>query len=87
MLAVAAPGTWTRYVLVDGAIRDGFSSGPTWAPYARSLGLVMFLLLLISIPGMIDRARREDTMLRREFGQEWEKWAQKTPYRLIPGIY
>ncbi|KAI0703262.1 hypothetical protein C8Q76DRAFT_824102 [Earliella scabrosa] len=26
----------------------------------------------------------EDELLRKEFGTEWEEWARKTPYRLIP---
>ncbi|OBZ71847.1 putative protein-S-isoprenylcysteine O-methyltransferase [Grifola frondosa] len=40
------------------------------------------------IPGSAAmRTRLEDIVLRREFGQEWEDWAKRTPYRLFPGIY
>ena len=33
------------------------------------------------------RVGREDRMLREHFGREWETWAQKTPYKVIPLIY
>jgi protein-S-isoprenylcysteine O-methyltransferase Ste14 len=85
--ASASPGSWMRHVLIDGAIQDGFTSGPAWAPYARSFGLVMSFLLFIGTSGGFDRMRQEDEMLKRGFGKEWEIWTQKTPHRLVPGIY
>ena len=33
------------------------------------------------------RAPKEDAILQREFGQEWEVWAQKTRYKIIPWIF
>ena len=30
---------------------------------------------------------REDAVLRKEFGTEWEAWAKRTPYRLVPYEY
>ena len=33
------------------------------------------------------RCRTEDEELRKKFGAEWEAYARKTPYRLIPYIY
>ena len=29
----------------------------------------------------------EDEILRKAFGKEWDEWARKVPYRIIPGIY
>ncbi|KAE9393298.1 hypothetical protein BT96DRAFT_924090 [Gymnopus androsaceus JB14] len=29
----------------------------------------------------------EDEMMRKEFGQQWEEWAKKVPYKLVPGIF
>jgi protein-S-isoprenylcysteine O-methyltransferase Ste14 len=86
-LAVAAPGSWVRGVLVDSAIRDGVISGPAWMSYARALGIAVALLQLIPTVGAFDRTHREDETLKREFGEKWDEWAQKTPYRLIPGMY
>ncbi|KAI1790994.1 hypothetical protein LXA43DRAFT_1013980 [Ganoderma leucocontextum] len=33
------------------------------------------------------RIPREDAVMKREFGKEWDEWAKKTPYKLIPFIY
>ena len=29
----------------------------------------------------------EDVAMRKEFGDEWDEWARRTPYKLIPGLY
>ncbi|KAL5639996.1 hypothetical protein ACGC1H_007335 [Rhizoctonia solani] len=33
------------------------------------------------------RAKSEDEMLRRHFGKEWDRWAERTKYRVVPGLY
>ncbi len=33
------------------------------------------------------RIKKEDDMLRKEFGRSWEQWVERVPYRIIPGIY
>lgn len=33
------------------------------------------------------RAPLEDTLLRKEFGEQWEQWAERVPYRLIPFVW
>ncbi|KAF9043353.1 hypothetical protein BJ165DRAFT_1312282, partial [Panaeolus papilionaceus] len=33
------------------------------------------------------RMPQEDALLKQTFGKEWEEWANRVPYRLIPGIY
>lgn len=35
----------------------------------------------------LSRIRHEDAMLKTEFGQDWDNWAQAVPYLLIPGVY
>ncbi|KAF5378502.1 hypothetical protein D9615_007172 [Tricholomella constricta] len=37
--------------------------------------------------GILERLPEEDALLRGTFGKEWEEWARKVPYSLIPGIY
>jgi protein-S-isoprenylcysteine O-methyltransferase Ste14 len=86
-LALAAPGSWTRQVLIDNAIYKGFMSGPSWVPWARALGGLVMLLQAIASVGFLDRTLREDEMLRERFGKQWDDWVQRTPYRLLPGIY
>ena len=36
---------------------------------------------------VVGRTRREDEVLRREFGSAWEEWARRTRYRLVPYVY
>ena len=33
------------------------------------------------------RCRSEDRILREQFGKEWDTWAYRTRYRLVPFIY
>jgi protein-S-isoprenylcysteine O-methyltransferase Ste14 len=33
------------------------------------------------------RTQSEDTLLKKEFGKEWEGWAARTRYRVIPFIF
>jgi len=33
------------------------------------------------------RAPTEDALLRKQFGAQWDAWAEKVPYRVIPGVF
>jgi len=35
----------------------------------------------------LSRPAPEDQMLQGALGEEWETWAKKVRYRLVPGIY
>lgn len=50
---------------------------------------VVLVVVLMVIPAALFGYRMplEDKALRSEFGQEWDEWAKKVPYRLIPGVY
>ena len=37
--------------------------------------------------GMVYRTKTEDDLLKREFGEQWEQWARRTPYKLFPWVY
>lgn len=37
--------------------------------------------------GLLSRVPQEDAMMRKEFGKEWDDWAKRVPYKLVPGIY
>jgi len=49
--------------------------------------LLVTLLAVICLGASYRRCLKEDALLKREFGKEWEKWAAKTRFRLIPGIF
>ena len=36
---------------------------------------------------LVGRAEVEDQVLQKEFGQEWEEWARKVPYKFIPYLF
>jgi hypothetical protein len=42
---------------------------------------------LIILFGTWQCVSKEDAMMRKQFGQEWERWTAKVPYKLIPGVY
>ncbi|EKM52065.1 uncharacterized protein PHACADRAFT_151015, partial [Phanerochaete carnosa HHB-10118-sp] len=54
-----------------------------WGSALRFSGVVLAVLAAFAF---VDRARVEDEVLRRKFGQQWVDWARKTPYKLIPFI-
>ncbi|KAG5643721.1 hypothetical protein DXG03_009710 [Asterophora parasitica] len=33
------------------------------------------------------RMQREDAMLRARFGEEWDHWEKRVPWRLVPSLY
>ncbi|KAI0311443.1 hypothetical protein OF83DRAFT_1068801 [Amylostereum chailletii] len=69
------PGSWFREV--------GWLQTTVGQSYAVSW-VMMETYVLASI---MMRVPMEDELLRRQFGQEWETWAAKVRYRVIPGIF
>ncbi|KAI0647935.1 hypothetical protein C8Q79DRAFT_540000 [Trametes meyenii] len=51
-----------------------------------AVGWVMDLLYPPTM-AILGRVKVEDKLLREEFTAEWDEWARRTPYVLIPGIY
>lgn len=46
---------------------------------------VSFVFYFLGV--LIRRIPQEDRALREEFGSQWDLWAQKTPYKLVPYLY
>ncbi|KAL4242331.1 Protein-S-isoprenylcysteine O-methyltransferase [Abortiporus biennis] len=46
----------------------------------------LFCVSIVSVT-MIQRIPKEDLVMKMEFKEQWERWAKKTPYRLIPFVY
>ncbi|KAI0050882.1 hypothetical protein FA95DRAFT_1570298 [Auriscalpium vulgare] len=73
LLCVVAPGTWwTEAALIE-------------TPGGRALG-GLWVLMNGFVSLVIIRAWKEDLMLKKEFGAEWEEYAKRVPYRLFPGV-
>ncbi|KAI0372374.1 ICMT-domain-containing protein [Pilatotrama ljubarskyi] len=70
-----APGGWLRESGVLGTALGRV------AVAARVAGMVG------SCVGIVKRVRKEDEVLRKEFGKQWEEWVRRVPYALIPYVY
>ncbi|KAI9070309.1 ICMT-domain-containing protein [Trametes sanguinea] len=75
LLTEFAPGGWLR----ESGVLDASWGKAVMGAWAANVMIVMFLVL--------KRVPKEDAMMKREFGEEWERWARKTPYALIPYVY
>ncbi|KAI0335774.1 hypothetical protein GY45DRAFT_1316496 [Cubamyces sp. BRFM 1775] len=52
------------------------------------IGVVAYVILHIRICTIVViRTVEEDAALRETFGEEWVRWAKRTPYRICPGLY
>ncbi|KAJ7165650.1 hypothetical protein C8R43DRAFT_987214 [Mycena crocata] len=70
-----SPGSW----LVECVVKGSIFGAVFCAAYAGVMSLI--------VAGLLARISREDEALEREFGIEWDMWAARVPYVLIPGIY
>lgn len=46
-----------------------------------------FSVASMSLVSLWRRCGFEDEMLRKKFGEDWEKWRKDVPYRICPGVY
>jgi len=71
----ASPGAWLRECRILETI---------WGQAAMWLYLVFEVYGIASI---VARTVLEDRLLRKQFGEQWDEWAKKVPYRMIPFIF
>jgi len=50
-------------------------------------GFIFVSYLSLGIALVLKRSVTEDEVLKKAFGEEWEEWARKTQYRLLPGVF
>ncbi|KAI9064433.1 hypothetical protein FKP32DRAFT_1570163 [Trametes sanguinea] len=55
-------------------------------PGRTALGIVFGYLSFVAY-SLCHRIPKEDEVLSREFGEQWQVWARKAPYKLIPYVY
>ena len=75
VILLASKGSW----FVESGLWD-----TVWGRGAACSAVGCIFSILVRLFLRIDE---EDRMMRKEFGEEWEGWAKKTPYRLIPFVY
>ena len=62
--------------------------GALGSVFGRAFALVWAVdILFVPLVMLFSRVKTEDGMLKGTFGKEWEEWAKRTPYAVIPGIY
>jgi protein-S-isoprenylcysteine O-methyltransferase Ste14 len=72
-----SPGSW--FIECSGLFP------PSWAgPIVFSCWFIAGSTGLLVIS---PRLKKEDAMLKKQFGSQWDAWAADVPYRLIPGVY
>ena len=54
--------------------------------YLKQVMTTWFILRAMRCALWLPRARQEDAGLKKTFGKEWEVWAARVKYRIIPGI-
>ncbi|OSC99258.1 hypothetical protein PYCCODRAFT_1373391 [Trametes coccinea BRFM310] len=70
-----SPGSW----LAESRIIDTF-------PGRAVVGAYMVWYMFMTF-GFLRRMRIEDAVLREEFGAQWDEWARKVPYLLVPYVW
>ncbi|OSC97198.1 hypothetical protein PYCCODRAFT_1462033 [Trametes coccinea BRFM310] len=82
-------------LVVAGSLMCFFGSG-SWL---RECGILKSLLgkvfgalwfadlMYVPVVALMFRIKVEDDLLHKSFGAEWEAWAKKTPYAVVPGVY
>ncbi|EGO19265.1 hypothetical protein SERLADRAFT_479650 [Serpula lacrymans var. lacrymans S7.9] len=71
----ASPGSWLRE---SGLLDNRIIGRVAWA-WATFMGLTTISLFR--------RCPKEDQMMKKEFGREWDEWSSRVKYWVIPGIY
>ena len=67
------------------------SLGPIWHARQRTFGMafagVWVAKCLFACHGMTTRMKKEDNILEATFRESWEDYAERVPWKLIPGIW
>ncbi len=55
---------------------------------ACGLGSVVpYFYVIYFVPLLLDRERRDHAMCQRKYGDDWDRYCEKVPYRIIPFVY
>ncbi|KAI9460329.1 hypothetical protein HD554DRAFT_2134594 [Boletus coccyginus] len=65
-------------------LRESGVLGVTWI---RTVFIGWWFLMAASIVTLFHRSAEEDRFLSVKFGKEWESWARRVKYRLLPFVY
>jgi protein-S-isoprenylcysteine O-methyltransferase Ste14 len=60
---------------------------PSYGPWVRWIIWILVTFRSVMPFVLCLRTQSEDRLLKKEFGKEWEAWAARTRYRMIPFIF
>jgi protein-S-isoprenylcysteine O-methyltransferase Ste14 len=84
-LSLSSPDGWLRICLLP------FILSPQAGMLVRTLVAVTCAATVFcwgtTIVATISRVKKEDGMMHKQFGQEWERWAARVHFRIVPGVY
>ncbi|KAF9043395.1 hypothetical protein BJ165DRAFT_1484729 [Panaeolus papilionaceus] len=70
------PGSWVR--------ESGLLSSTLGTVLvAAYFGFIVCTFYMVTIA----RMKQEDKVIQQTFGKEWEEWARRVPYKVMPGVY
>ena len=75
IILLASKGSWFR------------ESGLWKTLWGKGIACAATAFMVTVALRLFRRVDEEDQMLKKEFGEGWDEWAKKTPYRLIPYVY
>lgn len=76
LLWAGASGSWVR----ESGLLGNIPATILFAIWVVRFNIVIPFILIPRIP-------IEDSELRKRFGKEWDEWANRVPYALVPGVY
>jgi protein-S-isoprenylcysteine O-methyltransferase Ste14 len=83
-LSLAPRGGWARAVFGPWLVSKPLSLGKV-AAVAAVVGVVTSNVLAVVM--FRSRLNREDVMLRKLFGRQWDEWAERVPNQIIPYMW
>lgn len=101
-LVTSGPYAWVRHPSYTGLIGNALgvaicafgdgswirqcNAAKTWAGmvviYMMYAGMWLPALILFPM-----RTLKEDAMMKKQYGKQWDEWSQKVRYRLVPGLW
>ncbi|KAK7045399.1 hypothetical protein VNI00_007650 [Paramarasmius palmivorus] len=55
--------------------------------FGKALVWVLEIIMAFGMVNLLVRVEPEDKMIHKQFGKEWEEWAKRVRWKMIPGIY
>lgn len=75
------------YPTGDGVTRAGTKTEIAWAVFAWFFVFMFVANIGYGLWSMAKRVTVEDEALRRRFGKEWEVYAKRVRWGMVPGVF